>query len=365
MAHVEKRGDKRWRARYRGPDGRERSKTFARKLDADRWLDTVRGDLARGDWIDPALAQRTTVRSVAEPWMASQPWRDSTRDRTLSVWRNHIEPAIGDMPIATVRTSRLQALVVDLATEPDPLAPATVEGVLRLMSSIFTAAVTDGMLRRNPATAVKLPRTEGTLRVPLTLEQVDAIAEKIDGRLRLAVELAAATGLRQGELFGLTWDRVAFLRRELKIDRQLVTPPTGPPAHGPVKTARSNRTVPLPDVIVEQLAQAHHGDGYVFEVDGKPWRRNRAADAFRVATAAAGVEASGWHALRHYCASVLIREGLSVTAVAATLGHSPAECLKTYAGWWPSEDEVVRSAMSRAAVRPAASPRPAAAPHPL
>ena len=84
----------------------------------------------------------------------------------------------------------------------------------------------------------------------------------------------------------------------------------------------------------------------MFHHAGTPWRRNRAAGAFKAAAVAAQVDASGWHACRHHAASVLIQQGLSVTAVAATLGHSPAECLKTYAGWWPSEHETIRAAMA-------------------
>ena len=56
--------------------------------------------------------------------------------------------------------------------------------------------------------------------------------------------------------------------------------------------------------------------------------------------------------------SVLISQGLNVTAVAAVLGPSPAECLKSYAGWWPSEDEQFRAAVARAWNAPAASSRP-------
>jgi integrase len=86
----------------------------------------------------------------------------------------------------------------------------------------------------------------------------------------------------------------------------------------------------------------------MFHRAGEPWARNRAADAMRTAVRSSGVPASGWHALRHHAASVLIAQGLGVTAVAATLGHSPAECLRTYAAWWPSEHEQVRSVMARA-----------------
>jgi hypothetical protein len=51
VAHIEKRnrgGRTWWRARYRAPDGSERSRGFAKKSDAEQWLDAVRGDLAHG-----------------------------------------------------------------------------------------------------------------------------------------------------------------------------------------------------------------------------------------------------------------------------------------------------------------------------
>jgi hypothetical protein len=49
---IERRGSP-WRARYRGPDGRERNKTFRRKNDAELWLTRKRSLMARGDWTDP------------------------------------------------------------------------------------------------------------------------------------------------------------------------------------------------------------------------------------------------------------------------------------------------------------------------
>ena len=46
-----------WRARYYGPDGRQRSKSFNRKIDAERWLVSERSKLDRGEWIDPESGQ--------------------------------------------------------------------------------------------------------------------------------------------------------------------------------------------------------------------------------------------------------------------------------------------------------------------
>jgi integrase len=347
VAHIEKRGPGRWRARYRGPDGKERSRTFERRVDAQKWLDGVRGDLVRGTYVDPSEGRRTTFGDYADRWMAAQPWRPSTRDTTEAVLRR-ILPTFGERPIGSLRTSELQAWANALSTN---LAPATVEGTVRLLAAVLKAAAVDGVIARSPAEGVRLRRREGSMLVPLSVDEVRLLAEAAPPELYAAVIVGACTGLRQGELFGL-------IRRELVVDRQLLTPRKGSPALGPCKTARSVRTVPVADHALEVLSRhvERCGPGehdLVFHRDGRPWARNRAAEGFGRLARSAGVEASGWHALRHHAASILIAQGLGVTAVAATLGHSPAECLKTYAGWWPSEHEQIRAAVARAWSSPA------------
>ena len=241
------------------------------------------------------------------------------------------------------------------------LAPATVEGTVRLLVAVLKAAEVD----RLTAEGVRLRRREGAMLVPLTVDQVRALAAAAPPELQAAVVLPATTGVRQGELFGLTGDHVAWLKRELVVDRQLLTPTRGAPGLGPCKTSRSVRTVPVADhalaILGRHVERFGAGEGgLVFHRDGRPWPRNRAAEAFGRMAKAAGVDASGWHALCHHAASILIAHGLSVTAVAATLGHSPAECLATYAGWWPNEHEHIRTAVARAWDFSAACPRPAA-----
>ena len=239
---------------------------------------------------------------------------------------------------------------------------------MRLLKALLKAACDDRLIPRSPAATVKLRRRDGSMLVPLTVLEVQELAAAAPPELEAAVILTACTGVRQGELFGLTADRVKWLRRELVVDRQLVTPNPGAPALGPCKTVRSVRTVPVVDHALKAVAQhvERFGlgpDGIVFHRQGRTWPRSRAAEAFGRIADAAAVEASGWHALRHHAASVLIFQGLNVTAVAAVLGHSPAECLKSYAGWWPNEDEQIRAAVARAwtaAGAPAASSRPAA-----
>jgi integrase len=87
------------------------------------------------------------------------------------------------------------------------------------------------------------------------------------------VTFTAGTGMRQGEVLGLTLDRLHMLRREVVVDRQLVTLAGRATAFGPLKTKASYRTIPLPQIVVDVLAEhlATYGAGehdLVFTDDG-------------------------------------------------------------------------------------------------
>jgi integrase len=213
--------------------------------------------------------------------------------------------------------------------------------------------VLDGMLRRNPCEGVRLPRKERRLIVPLELGQVEALANAIRPDLTAAVWLTAGCGLRQGETLAITEDRVRWLRREIVIDRQMLTPPEGAPAFAPTKTEASNRIVPAPDEVLTILGQhvetfGTGPDGLLFHRDGVAWRRSRLNDEWRRARRVSGVDAR-FHDLRHYCASALIAAGVSVKGVQEVLGHATAvETLEVYAHLWPTDRDRAREAMSAA-----------------
>ncbi len=138
MAHVERRGQGRWRARYRGPDGRQRSKTFDRRSDADRWLASIEVSRARGEWVDPALGKRTFA-GWAEEWSQSNvDLRPSTLNRDLGIVRVHLLPCFGSVPLARITHSMVRGFVADmLATGAH--SPATVRKVGQILSKIMRA----------------------------------------------------------------------------------------------------------------------------------------------------------------------------------------------------------------------------------
>ena len=349
MASIDKRPNGRWRARYRErPGGPQRARHFDRKADAERFLARIQSQMLDGSYIDPNGGQ-TTLAEYAAAWQQSQLHRPTTVVQVDAHLRNHVLPFFGDRPIASIRPSELQAWVRGRA---EVLAPATVEVAYRIFAAILNTAVDDRLLAHSPASGVRLPRQPRREVQPPTVEQVKALIDTMPDRYKALVVLAAGTGLRQGECFGLTVDRVEFLRRTIKVDRQLVLAGGGRPQFGPPKTAASVRTVPLPNVVAESLATHLErwpagAEGLIFTNErGDPLRRNRYGEIWRAAVSRADLGRLCFHDLRHFYASLLIRHGESVKVVQAHLGHASAsETLDTYSHLWPDNAERTRAAV--------------------
>lgn len=336
----------RWRARYVDDHGREHAQSFGRKTDAQRWLNEITAAVVTGQYVDPKSGQ-VTFRDYAERWRTIQAQRPSSQAHVETMLRRHAYPTLGGRALSSIMPSDIQAWVAGLE-----LAPATVGVVHGIVSTVMKSAVRDRRLASNPCEGTKLPKVQRKQIVPLTTEQVAAVRDALPAELQALVTLAAGTGLRQGECFGLTVDRVRFLERTLTVDRQLVTLQKQAPTFGPPKTRASNRTIPLPQVVVDALA-AHlaafpaEPDGLVFTLAGKPITRQAFGHKWRAAVKEAGLpDGTGLHALRHYYASLLIRHGESVKTVQARLGHASAvETLDTYSHLWPDSDDRTREAI--------------------
>jgi hypothetical protein len=123
VAFVERRARDRWRARYRGPDGRERSKTFRRKVDADRFLATTEADKARGSWIDPALGRLSFTDWTERYLQTVVHLKPKTRAGYESLLRTHITPTFGRVSLNRVDGVAVRQWVASLiARELAPLA---------------------------------------------------------------------------------------------------------------------------------------------------------------------------------------------------------------------------------------------------
>jgi integrase len=353
MASIDKRPNGKWRARWREfPTGPQKTKHFARKIDAEQHLVRMQHDMLTGRYVDPSKA-RTTIGDYYRVWAARQPWRPASRSSIESSFRSHVLPAFGDRPLGTMRRGDIEAWAAQL-----PVSARTAGLAVQYFGTMLEAAVADGRLAVNPARRAKRPRVDTEPVAPLTSDQLDALYEAAPTWFRIAITLGAAIGLRQGEAAGLSIDRVDFLGRSVTVDRQLVTLRSGEATFGPPKTARSFRTVPLADVAVEQLARhieqfGTGANGLVLQDDGRPVRRRRFGQVWGMLRHRAELDDVKYHTLRHTYASTLLSGGVSVAAAADYLGHSPAVLLRTYAHLMPADHDRARAVVQAAFARSA------------
>jgi hypothetical protein len=134
VASIEKRPNGRDRARWREyPSGPQKTRQFARKGDAERFLGRIRGDLARGVYIDRA-GGRTLFGDYAEAWRSGQVHRRGTAGQAERYLRIHAYPTLGRRPIGAIRRSEIQAWVPEQSEE---LAPGSVQVVYRSVATAF------------------------------------------------------------------------------------------------------------------------------------------------------------------------------------------------------------------------------------
>ena len=369
----------RYRARYVGPDGTEKSKSFPdrqRRL-AEQWLRQIAVDMSAGTYVDPKVA-RTTFRQFGERWLSAQTTDPTTQVAVETRLRLHVFPRIGSRPLDSFKPSHIQELV--RALEESPIEGGYARVIYANVRAVLSAAVDDGYLSRNPchAGSVRPPTVNPTRVVPWTSAQVLAVRAALPERYRSMVDVAGGCGLRQGEVLGLAADAVDFSTGVLHVVQQ-VKLIRGTAVFAPPK-CNKERDVPLPSSVADALRS--HVDlckpvavTLPWKRPGGPlvtkhlyfsnrsggivWRSNFNAQEWKRALATAGLiptpaagetyEAArehGMHALRHFYASVLLDAGESIRAVSEYLGHAdPALTLRVYAHLMPSSQERARRAI--------------------
>jgi integrase len=322
-----------WIARWRDPGGHSRKKSFARKADAQRFLDQLRADMHQGRYIDPA-GGKALVGTYAGLWLGNLTHlKPSTFERYKGIVNGHIVPAWGNWQLGRITPSDVNSWIAKLVSIG--LRPSSVRQTHRVLSLILDTAVQDGCIGRNPAKGIRTPRLTRTEPMFLTADQVSELAYAA-GRDRLTILTLAFTGLRFGELAALKVRRFDPVRGRLNVvesvsevgSRMVWTTP---------KTHQA-RSVPLPEKLSSLLLAACQGkqpDDLIFtSPQGKTlrlsnWRKN----VFDPAVKVSGLTGLRPHDLRHTAASLAIRSGANVKLVQQMLGHaSAAMTLDVYAG---------------------------------
>ncbi|MFF3060658.1 tyrosine-type recombinase/integrase [Streptomyces sp. NPDC057909] len=374
----------RYRARYVGPDGAEKSKSFpdGKKRLAEKWLSAVETDMTRGQYTDPKSV-RITFRQYAEKWLDSKTSSPMTRKELGRRLRLHVYPALGSRPVGTFRPEHIRELLAALEANPG-VSPSYARNIFADVQSVLSAAVDDTLLSRNPCSArtVRRPKPAPYLVVPWVPTQMFAVRAALAERYQAMVDVGAGCGPRQGEVFGLAEDAIDVDGRTLHVVRQ-IKHVEGHPVFALPKGGKT-RGVPLPDYVAESLRA--HMDAFkpveitlpwdtpegpkvsfrlIFtaEQGGMVWRSNFNGKEWKPALAAAGLipeavdengkyesaREHGMHALRHFYASALLDAGENIKAVSEYMGHSdPGLTLRVYSHLMPDSRERARRAIDSA-----------------
>ncbi|WP_030667961.1 tyrosine-type recombinase/integrase [Streptomyces rimosus] len=370
----------RYRARYVGPDGTEQSKSFPdrEKKRAEKWLDRIKADMDTGQFIDPKAGQ-ITFREYAAKWLAGLTTDLGSQEVVDRRIRLHAAPYLGSRPMGSFKPEHVRAW---LSTLQSALPNATYRrGIYDSVSSLFNAAVDDGVIKTNPchARSVKAPEPDPRLIQPWPEDRVFAVRAGMPDRYAATVDAGGGGGLRQGEVFGLAEENIDFDAGWLHV-RQQVKRVRGTLVFAPPKRGKL-RSTPLSPVVggnlrrhmsqfppVEVKLPWRTPDGplvvrrlvFTSGVGNAIWRSYFDDYVWKPALAAAGVippkqpgeryaaaPDDGMHALRHFYASVLLDGGESIKALSVYLGHSdPGFTLRIYTHLLPSSEERTRAAVS-------------------
>jgi integrase len=375
MASIQKRqrnGRVTYSVNYRDPAGRSRRKVFARKVDAQRWLADNETARNAGAWVDPA-AGRDRLGEWAERWYRTTlDLKPGTRRTYRQLLDNQVLPTFGAATLAGVDRLAVREWVAGMVE--GGLSPSRIRNAHQVLAQVFTAAVEGGRLARNPAAGVRLPKRVEREMLFLDAGQVERLADAIGPHYRVLVYFLAYTGVRFGEAVALRVYRLDLLRGRCEVVESATE--VGSQLEWGTTKSDERRTVRLPRFLCDLLAahladQPRDLDALVFTAPlGGPLRERKFLHGqLKPAAVRAGLPATlRAHDLRHTAASLLIRQGASVKAVQAQLGHKSAVMtLDRYGHLWPDELEDLAERLDRAraaAVAAEASPqrRPAVVP---
>ncbi len=283
------------------------------------------------------------TKMTVEEWLLV--WLDtycmvkkSSRTKYESVMQNHIIPAIGQIQLQKLTAQHVQRMYNRKIGEGK--SPKTVKDIHGILHKPLEKAVKLGYLQRNVCDACELPKAEKKEMRPLIDGEVSQFLQAIKGtRYEALYYVAMFTGMRQGELLGLTWDCINFERGTIRLYRQLqpIKKKGEQYAFGSLKNGQARTIEPataVMDVLRKVKAQQLEWQQRCGDVWDNPQGlvfTNEAGDHlchftvfkhFKKAVEGIGLKEVRFHDLRHTFAVLSLENGADMKTVSAMMGHA-------------------------------------------
>jgi integrase len=326
-----------WRAQVT-VGGRRLSVTKNTKREAQQWLRQTLAEMDRGMTYAAAV---TLYGDFLTAFLANKEerLRQSTFEQYRRVTEKYILPALGDVRFKDLKPNIIQRFYDELVK--DGVGKRMIQITHSVVHSSLESAEVLNLVQRNPSKGLNVPSAKKRKTQVWTESEVTSFMIVVEGeRNEHLYHLALTTGMRQGELLGLMWKDIDWLKGTISVVRQAFMPEGGGFTFVEPKTKNGKRTVELSptgvDILRMQIGKVDELRAFAAErwsendlvfpsVVGTPQSRWNLEKEFKKYIAAAGIPVIRFHDLRHTAASLMLNHGVEAFIVSRRLGHSTVQ----------------------------------------
>lgn len=339
---LRKRSDGRWEGRYslgRDPaTGKQIQKSVYGKTQSEvrKKLQTICVDIDTGSHTEPS---KMTVKQWFGIWIAE--YTSHLKYRSLELYKGHISkriiPSLGYERLSTLQAYQIQAFYNNLSS--DGLSSSLVRTIHSILHTAIEQAVELNYIKINPTKRCKLPKLERPNIKPLMGDNLKMFLGAIHGhQFETLFMVDLFTGMREGEILGLTWDSIDFNNHSITLSRQLQRI-NGIRVLTTLKNDKSRVIEPavtVMDLLREQkktqtINRLKAGSIWNNKLDlvftneiGESLCHNTVYRNYKIVVASIGLPSTRFHDLRHSYAVIALQSGDNIKTVQETLGHHSA-----------------------------------------
>ena len=325
---------KKWRAAIT-LNGKRITRSFDTKKECRAWLREMHQQVDQGMTYSSA---QITLQEFLTNWLEINRSRlgPKTAPRYEQLARDYILPQLGKTKLRDLKLTQIEVHYQYLLKLGQ--SPRSVRFVHSILHRSLNDAIRRGYIRYNVSHGATLPSTDSKEMEIFDDEEIQRFLIAIQGKRHEALyQVALKTGMRKGELLGLKWSDLDWVRGTIRVQRQVQRIPYEGILFRPPKTRAGRRTIQLGEQTLDLLREHWQRQQLEMQVAGENWEdqnlifpstvgtplgESNILKDFKKRLEEAQVKQIRFHDLRHTAASLMLNHGVPVLVVSKILGHS-------------------------------------------